>query len=194
MNHVRVEFGDIPNQVQPNDTFSLTSSGRTVSLAAQGNNQIIYLLEKQQREDNKGSLVETEVLYKAMMESAAIVNAPVARGVTGLSADANQVSFMIGQVDAPEIVVLSLKIKHKKFFGDKTFIERDLRPGEFTLTNMNGQTRVDIAVSSLNLGDTLSGKKVEVRAKVRLNVTGNIANPQAVSNAQPEQVIEVKVN
>jgi hypothetical protein len=189
-----VNFSRLPDQTQVDDTFTVTLSGEDVSLTTNASNQVIYFLKKTQTDTSQGSLIESSVDYEVEAVPVAAVNAPVSKGLTAITANAGVISFVIGKVSAPEMVIASLKIKHKRFFKDKTLIDRDLNPTEYVLTPMGESTRVDVQVPALNLSESLSGAKVEIDARVRLNVTSDVANPQAISSTQAEGSAVIKIN
>ncbi|MBY0453231.1 MAG: hypothetical protein K2P92_09355, partial [Bdellovibrionaceae bacterium] len=148
-------------------------------------------LNKQQAQSNKGGLIEATTTVNVAIDSIAGVNAAVAQGLTELTATADGVSFMIGKVLRPELLVVNLKIKQSQFLGSKTLIERDLQSNEITLTDVGDKTRVDVK-NSPALG--LKAKKtVKITAKVRLSGSGNIINPAAISVEQPEMTVKIKL-
>ena len=98
---------------------------------------------------------------------------------------------MIGKVLHPELLVVNLKIQKSVFLGYSTQLDRDLKASEITLTSVGDKTRVDATTAILGLN--LSGKSLKVRAKARLVAPANFPNPGAISVAQPEQTIKVKL-
>jgi hypothetical protein len=190
LNRVIFNFGAVPAGISLNDTFAVKASGIDISVNAQSN-QVFYSLNKQQVQSNKGNLIEATTTFNVAIDSIAGVNAAVAQGLTELTATADGVSFMIGKVLRPELLVVNLKIKQSQFLGSKTLIERDLQPSEITLTDVGDKTRVDVK-NSPALG--LKAKKtVKITAKVRLSGPGNIANPGALSVEQPEMMVKIKL-
>jgi hypothetical protein len=192
LNHVLFNFGAIPAGVMPNDTVTVSSSGKDINVNIQGNGPLLYNIAKTQVQNSKnGSLFETTTTVNVAIESITSVNAAVDGGMTGLTANTAAVSFIIGKVTHPEFLMVHLKMKQSVFLGSKTMIDRDLQLSELRLTNVGDKTRVDIYNSLI--GTNLSGKTVKITAKVRLNVPSNIAKPGLISTAQPEQTIKVKL-
>ncbi len=191
--HVKVEFDNVPDQAQADDQFTVKLNGRELALYSQGRNELIYFYDKSVTQKGDGNLIEMDVVYHVRMLPTAQVNAPVSQGLTNLGATEGVVSFNLGQASLPQSLVLNLKIKEKKTFKDKTLIERDLLPTEYTLVPAGNTTRVEIQTSRLSMAEAMTDGKFEITATARLNVVGSIANPGAVSTLAPSQSITVKI-
>jgi hypothetical protein len=192
LNHVNINFGEIPAGVAPHDNVTVTLSGSDVDLKIQSSGQLFYRTGKHQVQNgNNGGLIETTTTIGVSMESVAAINAAVDQGLNDLTATSEGISFVIGKVVHPEYLVSSLKVKKEVFLGSKSLIDRDLAWNEMKLTNVGDKTRIDISNAALKLD--LAGKKVKITAKVRLNVPANVAQPGIISKAQPEATIKVKL-
>lgn len=190
LNHVLFNFAPVPSGLTLSDNFIVSASGSTVAISTQSN-QVFYTLTKQQTQNsNNGGLVETTTTVNVAIDSIAAFNAAVSEGVTELTATTDGVSFIIGKVLRPELLIVNLHIKKSQFLGSKTMIDRDMQANEITLTDVGNKTRVDIKNTALGLK---SGRTFKIRAKVRLNASGDVTNPGAISTEQPEQSIKVSL-
>lgn len=191
LNHVQINFGDVPAGLALQDTVTVQSSGTQITVNIQSNGQALYKVTQSQSQSGTGSLVETNTVVDVAILSIDSINSAVANGMTDLTLTSSGISFVIGKVHLPEFLLANLKIKKSVFLGSKTLFDGDLQPKQMVLTDLGDKTKVEIKAETLGLD--LTNKTLKITAQVRLNVPADVAKPGSVSSLKPEQSIKQKI-